>query len=66
MLHGREGGGAIISAADIADGEVLTNSNVSIIRPGHGLAPKHLPAVLGRRAARRIPRGAPIDWEMIR
>ena len=57
---------SIFAVADIARGEVLTNGNVRIIRPGHGLAPKHLPAVLGRRAARRIPRGTPIDWEMIR
>ncbi len=66
MLYDREGGGAIISVADIPEGEALTNGNVRIIRPGHGLAPKHLPAVLGRRAARRIPRRTPIDWEMIR
>ena len=56
---------SIFTVADIAEGEVLTNGNVRIIRPGHGLAPKHLPAVLGRRAARRIPRGTPIDWALL-
>ena len=57
---------SIFAVADIAEGEVLTNDNVRIIRPGHGLAPKLLPALLGRRAARRIPRGTPIDWELVR
>ena len=53
------------AVANIAEGEVLTSDNVRIIRPGHGLAPKHLPAVLGRRAARTIPHGTPIDWTLI-
>ena len=57
---------SIFAVADIAEGAVLTNANVRIIRPGHGLAPKHLPAVLDRRAACSIARGTPIDWALIR
>ena len=56
---------SIFAVADIAEGEVLTSGNVKIIRPGHGLAPKLLPAVLGRRAACSIARGTPIDWALI-
>ena len=56
---------SIFAVADIAEGEVLTEHNVRIIRPGHGLPPKHLPDVLGRRAARTIPRGTPVDWALI-
>ena len=56
---------SIFAVADIARGETLTNGNVRIIRPGHGLAPKHLPTVLGRRAACRIARGTPIDWALL-
>ena len=55
---------SIFAVADIAEGEVLTERNVRIIRPGHGLAPKHLPEMLGRRAARGIARGTPIDWTL--
>jgi N-acetylneuraminate synthase len=47
---------------DIAAGEVLTETNVRSIRPGHGLAPKHLPTVLGRRAKHAIARGTPLAW----
>ncbi|MDZ3837750.1 MAG: N-acetylneuraminate synthase family protein [Rhodospirillales bacterium] len=50
---------------DVAAGEVFTPANVRSIRPGHGLAPKHLPQVLGRRAACSIARGTPLAWEMI-
>jgi N-acetylneuraminate synthase len=48
--------------SDVAAGEELTRENVRSIRPGHGLPPKHLPEVLGRRAARNLKRGEPLDW----
>ena len=57
---------SIFAVADIAEGDVLTSDNVRIIRPGHGLPPKHLPAILGRHASRNITRGTPIDWPLIR
>jgi sialic acid synthase SpsE len=50
---------------DVAAGAVFTPANVRSIRPGHGLAPKHLPQVLGRRAACALTRGTPLAWEMI-
>ena len=56
---------SIFAVSDIAEREVLTGGNIRIIRPGHGLAPKHLPVVLGCRAACAIPRGMPIHWSMI-
>ena len=50
---------------DIPAGGLLTKQNVRSIRPGRGLAPKFSEAVLGRRAARDLLRGAPLDWEML-
>jgi pseudaminic acid synthase len=51
--------------ADVAAGELLSAANVRSIRPGHGLPPKHLPAVLGRRASGPLKRGTPLDWSML-
>ncbi|WP_029012896.1 pseudaminic acid synthase [Niveispirillum irakense] len=51
--------------ADVAAGEVLSDSNVRSVRPGLGLAPKYLPDVLGRRATRALTRGEPLDWTML-
>jgi N-acetylneuraminate synthase len=51
--------------ADVAAGEPLTLANVRSIRPGHGLAPRHLPAVLGRKAARPLQRGERLAWDMM-
>lgn len=50
---------------DIAAGESFTGENVRSIRPGYGLPPKHLPDVIGRKAARALKRGMPLDWNMI-
>jgi pseudaminic acid synthase len=46
-------------------GEVLTRANVRSIRPGFGLAPKHLPEVIGRKAARDIAYGEPLKWSLL-
>lgn len=51
--------------ADVAAGEAITKANVRSIRPGLGLAPKHLPEVLGRTAKRALKRGEPLAWEML-
>jgi len=52
-------------SAEVQAGERLTDVNVRSVRPGHGLAPKHLPDVLGRHAARDLKYGEPLDWSMV-
>lgn len=56
---------SLYAVADIAAGEVLTVANIRSIRPGLGLAPKHLDVVLGRRAKTAIARGTPLSWELL-
>ena len=53
---------SLYAVADIAAGDVLSERNVRSIRPGYGLPPKHLPALIGKRASRSIPRGTPMSW----
>jgi len=50
---------------NIAAGDNFTSENVRSIRPAHGLAPKHLPNILGRRATRDLARGTPLAWDAI-
>lgn len=50
---------------DVAQGEPLTPDNCRSIRPGYGLAPKHLPDVIGQRARMKIARGTPVSWSLI-
>ena len=51
--------------ADVRAGETVTAAHVRSIRPGLGLAPQHLPEVIGRRAARDLKRGEPLAWDML-
>ena len=50
---------------DVKAGAVLTGEDVRSIRPGFGLEPARLPDVLGRRAARPLNRGEPVDATML-
>jgi pseudaminic acid synthase len=50
---------------DVKQGQALTAENVRSIRPGHGLHTRHLPEVIGKRAARNIERGTPVSWDLI-
>ena len=47
---------------DVRKGELLTPSNIRSIRPNGGLSPKFLPEVLGKRAARDLEKGEPLEW----
>lgn len=50
---------------DVTAGDVIGPENIRSIRPGNGLAPKYLPDVIGRRAARDLKRGSAVDWSML-
>jgi pseudaminic acid synthase len=52
-------------SADVRAGEPLTRANVRSIRPGNGLPPAELEAVLGKAAARDLKRGEPLAWDMV-
>ncbi|HEX5398543.1 MAG TPA: pseudaminic acid synthase [Verrucomicrobiae bacterium] len=54
---------SIFVVQDIPSGGPITPENVRIIRPGHGLAPRHWEAVLGKKAKRALRRGKPLNEE---
>ena len=47
----------VTALSDIRQGEALNATNVGLRRPGLGLAPDRLAAVLGRTATRDLPAG---------
>jgi len=51
--------------SDVAEGEIITTAHVRSIRPGFGLAPRHLDEVLGKVAKRDLARGEAFSWDMI-
>jgi N-acetylneuraminate synthase len=61
LLHRR----TLYVTRDMRAGERFAPENVRAIRPGLGLAPKHLDEVLLRVAAVDIARGTPLDWRLV-
>ncbi len=56
---------SLFVAADIMAGEPFTENNVRSIRPAHGLHPRYLPVILGRKATCAVRRGTPLTWDMV-
>jgi len=57
---------SIYIVRDIGVGELFTGENLRIIRPGFGLAPRHLDEILGRKAKRALTRGTALTWDAIK
>lgn len=51
---------------DMKAGELLTPDSVRSVRPGFGLPPKYLDAILGKRINRDAPLGTPLDWDLLK
>ena len=57
---------SIFVTRDIDGGEILTENNIGIIRPGDGLHPKYWHEALGKTATKPLERGEPLkegDYE---
>ena len=52
-------------ARDLAAGDTLTSDNLRAVRPGHGLPPRFLEQLLGKRVNRALAAGTPVAWEHI-
>jgi len=52
--------------ADLEPGDRLTPQNLRAIRPGLGLPPKHLHELLGCAVVRKVTRGTPASWALVR
>lgn len=50
---------------DIAQGETFSPENLQAIRPGLGLPTKYIELFLGRKAARNIKKGTPLNWDLM-
>lgn len=46
-------------------GERVTPDSVRSVRPGHGLPPKHLDAVIGRVLRRDVAPATPVSWDLL-
>jgi pseudaminic acid synthase len=51
--------------ADMRAGDRFTTDNLRAIRPGLGLPPKYLDALLGKRVGRAVRTGTPATWDLL-
>ena len=56
---------SIYAAQEIAQGDVFTEENIRVIRPGYGLHPRYFFELLGQRAQRAIALGEPLGLQDI-
>lgn len=54
---------SIYVAETIKAGDVFTEENIRIVRPGYGLEPKYYPTLLGKIAKKGYDMGTPIKFE---
>ena len=53
---------SVSAARPIAAGEVLSEDNLTLLRPGTGIAPADLERLLGRKAVRAVAAGTALTW----
>jgi len=56
---------SVYIARDVAAGSILAREDLRIVRPGHGLAPKHYEMLVGRRANRDLKEGTATSWDIV-
>lgn len=44
---------------------MFSADNLKVVRPAHGMAPKHWDEVIGKVAKCDLPKGTALDWEHI-
>lgn len=52
-------------AKDMKAGDSFTADNLRAIRPGYGLPPKYYDILLGKKVARGVKRGTPVNWDLL-
>jgi pseudaminic acid synthase len=56
---------SIYVAEDILEGELFTEKNIRVVRPGYGLAPVYIDIFLGRRSKKYLKKGDALSWSHI-
>lgn len=56
---------SIYVATDVKEGDIFTESNLRVVRPGYGAPPWLLDKILGRRAMRNYSAGTPLNFDQL-
>ena len=64
-LKNRDFSRSLYVVANVNEGEEFNIENIRSIRPGHGLSPKFLKEIIGKKAKQNIEKGTALTWEHI-
>lgn len=53
---------SLFFARDLPTGHLVTDADIRVVRPGHGLAPEFLDAVIGKTLVLPVSFGDPVKW----
>lgn len=56
---------SIVAACDIKAGDILTELNLTVKRPAHGVSPIHWDEVIGNTAVENINEDTPLQWHSL-
>ena len=64
-IKGRDYSRSLYVAQPMKKGDVITEENVRSVRPGHGLHPKYLSELIGRKVNRDLELGDRMSWDVV-
>ena len=64
-IKGRDYSRSLYVAQAMKKGDVITEENVRSVRPGHGLHPKYLSELIGRKVNRDLELGDRMSWDVV-
>ena len=65
IVKNRKFARSLFVVSDVVSGELITEANVTSIRPGNGLHPKYYNKILGKKFTSNVNRGEPLTLHMI-
>jgi len=65
VVNSRKYARSLFVTKDVKKGEIISESNVRSIRPGHGIHPKYLKSILGKRFSCDIVLGTPMKLNFV-
>ena len=57
---------SIYIVKDMVVGDVFTEENIGIIRPGNGLSPKYYGHIIGQSINHSAKKGTPVSWDIVK
>jgi pseudaminic acid synthase len=56
---------SIFISEDMKLGEIFTEKNLRIVRPGNGLHPRYYEKIIGSKVSKKVSKGTALDWNHI-